>query len=87
MLFCNGANDSAPGALLPYMEDHYHIGYAIVSLIFISNAVGFIAAAFFVYAWDHKLGRARVLMVCDALCIVAYVIMAVAPPFPVFALA
>lgn len=63
---CNGANDSAPGALLPYMEEYYKIGYAIVSLIFISNAIGFIAAAFFVYTLDRRLGRARVLMLCEA---------------------
>lgn len=31
--FGNGMSDSAPGALIPYIEDWYHIGYAIVSLI------------------------------------------------------
>ncbi|GAB1193242.1 hypothetical protein APSETT444_002445 [Aspergillus pseudonomiae] len=45
MNFGNGMNDSAPGALIPYLEKDYHIGYAIVSLIFIANAVGFILAA------------------------------------------
>ncbi len=45
MCFANGLNDSAPGALIPYMEKTYSIGYAIVSLIFISNALGFISAA------------------------------------------
>ena len=30
--FGNGLNDSAPGALTPYMEKDYHVGYAIVSL-------------------------------------------------------
>lgn len=36
--FGNGLNDSAPGALIPYIEDWYNIGYAIVSMIWISNA-------------------------------------------------
>jgi hypothetical protein len=31
--FGNGMSDSAPGALIPYIEDWYHIGYAVVSLI------------------------------------------------------
>lgn len=84
---CNGANDSAPGALLPYMEEHYKIGYAIVSLIFISNAIGFIAAAPFVEILDRRLGRARVLMLCEVTCILSYVVMAVAPPFPIFVIA
>ena len=37
MCFANGLNDSAPGALIPYMEEDYSINYAIVSLIFITN--------------------------------------------------
>ena len=36
--FGNGLNDSAPGALIPYIEDWYGIGYAVVSTIWISNA-------------------------------------------------
>ncbi|KAL8981585.1 MAG: hypothetical protein Q9177_005526 [Variospora cf. flavescens] len=38
MCFANGLNDSAPGALIPYLEKGYEIGYAVVSLIFITNA-------------------------------------------------
>lgn len=37
MNLANGLNDSAPGALIPYMEETYSIGYAIVSLIFITK--------------------------------------------------
>jgi hypothetical protein len=36
--FGNGLNDSAPGALIPHIEDWYGIGYAVVSTIWISNA-------------------------------------------------
>jgi hypothetical protein len=36
--FGNGLNDSAPGALIPYIENWYGIGYAVVSTIWISNA-------------------------------------------------
>lgn len=84
IFFANGMNDSAPGALLPYMEKYYNVGYAIVSLIFISNAVGFILAAFFINALDNKLGRAKTLMLCDAVLMVGHTMMAVTPPFPVF---
>lgn len=34
----NGLNDSAPGALIPYIEKWFEIGYAVVSTIWISNA-------------------------------------------------
>ena len=66
------------------MEKYYSIGYAIVSLIFITNAVGFILAAFFVHALDHRLGRAKTLMLTDLANIAAYLLMGFAPPFPAF---
>jgi hypothetical protein len=40
---------------------HYNIGYAIVSLIFVTNAAGFILAAFFVDALRAKFGRGKIL--------------------------
>ncbi|KAF3989895.1 hypothetical protein FT663_02465 [Candidozyma haemuli var. vulneris] len=48
---CGGFSDAAPGALLPSMESHYDISYAVVSLIWMSNAVGFILVACF----SHKI--------------------------------
>ncbi|RAL01103.1 uncharacterized protein BO80DRAFT_70260 [Aspergillus ibericus CBS 121593] len=30
MNFGNGMNDSAPGALIPYIEEDYEIGYAVI---------------------------------------------------------
>jgi MFS family permease len=80
--FGNGMNDSAPGALLPYIEAYYNIGYAVVSLIWITNAVGFILAAFFTDMILSRLGRARLLMLSELLMIAGYVMAACAPPFP-----
>ncbi|CAK7901696.1 hypothetical protein CAAN1_11S04082 [[Candida] anglica] len=40
-----GFSDAAPGALLPYIEEYYHISYSIVSLIWMANAAGFIVVA------------------------------------------
>lgn len=37
-----GFSDAAPGALLPTMESHYGISYAVVLIIWIANAIGFI---------------------------------------------
>ncbi|KAI8280177.1 hypothetical protein K4K60_005013 [Colletotrichum sp. SAR11_57] len=79
----NGLNDSAPGALIPYMEKHYNIGYAIVSLIFIGNAFGFIFGAVFLESLRAKLGRARLLAVAQSLITLAYVPILVLAPFPV----
>ena len=83
MNFGNGLNDAAPGALIPYMEKEYRIGYAIVSLIFVTNAVGFIAAAPFSHALQARLGRAKTLVLAEAVMVAAYVMLVCRPPFPV----
>ncbi|KAF2459153.1 major facilitator superfamily domain-containing protein [Lineolata rhizophorae] len=80
--FCNGFNDSAPGALIPYMESHYHIGYAVVSLIFVTNAAGFIVMAFFTDAILNRLGRAKALMLSEFIVIIGYSIIVSTPQFP-----
>ncbi|KAI0521307.1 major facilitator superfamily transporter [Xylaria bambusicola] len=77
-----GLVDSAPGALIPYIEKHYGIGYAIVSLIFIGNALGFIAAAPFVDAIRMRLGRAKTCSLA-ALCLaLGFIPLLAAAPFP-----
>ena len=62
---------------------HYNIGYAIVSLIFVTNAIGFILAAFFVDALRIRLGRAKTLMIAQTLMTIGYVMIVTTPPFPV----
>ncbi|KAI9053069.1 hypothetical protein LZ554_003338 [Drepanopeziza brunnea f. sp. 'monogermtubi'] len=83
MNFGNGLSDSAPGALIPYMETHYKIGYAVVSLIFVTNAIGFISAAFFVDAIRARLGRAKTLIIAQSLMACGYIPIVCTPPWPV----
>ena len=83
MCFGNGLNDSAPGALIPYMEKSYNIGYAMVSLIFITNALGFIAAAPSSHWLQAKLGRSRMLVLALGMMIAGYIMIICSPPFPV----
>ncbi|KAI1111808.1 MFS general substrate transporter [Nemania sp. NC0429] len=78
----SGLTDSAPGALIPYMEKHYNIGYAVVSLIFISNAFGFIAAAPFVDALRARLGRARTTFLANIIVTLGFIPLLAAAPFP-----
>lgn len=79
--FGNGLNDAAPGALIPYIEQWYGIGYALVSLIWITNAIGFIIAAFTTDAIAARLGRAKSLIFSEACMIAGYVIIACPVPF------
>ncbi|OOQ89357.1 putative MFS efflux transporter [Penicillium brasilianum] len=81
--FGNGMNDSAPGALIPYIEKHYGIGYAVVSLIFVTNALGFISAAPVTHAIESKLGRSKSYAFAMSLLVGSYVIIICQPPFPV----
>ncbi|USW56992.1 Putative major facilitator superfamily, MFS transporter superfamily [Septoria linicola] len=85
--FGNGMSDSAPGALIPYIEDYYHIGYATVSMMWIANAFGFILSAFVTDLILTRFGRARTLMIAETFMIGAYIVIACAPPFPVVAVA
>ncbi|EEY17365.1 conserved hypothetical protein [Verticillium alfalfae VaMs.102] len=78
----NGLNDSAPGALIPYMEKHYNIGYAVVSLIFVGNALGFIFAAVFLDALRARMSRAHLLVFGQAILLAAYIPLIVGAPFP-----
>lgn len=85
--FGNGLSDSAPGALIPYMETHYNIGYAVVSIIFITNAIGFLLAAFFTQPVLRRLGRAKSCMFAELLIMSGYTIIACTPPFAAVACA
>ncbi|KAL8694848.1 MAG: hypothetical protein Q9218_000608 [Villophora microphyllina] len=87
MCFGNGLNDSAPGALIPYMEKTYSIGYAIVSLIFITNAIGFISAAPTSQPLLARLGRAKTLVLAEACMMAGFIMLVCKPPFPVVILA
>lgn len=78
----NGLNDSAPGALIPYLEKHYSVGYAIVSLIFVTNAVGFLAAAPLTHLLETRLGRSGAYMAALAFMAAGYVILLCTPPYP-----
>ncbi|KAL9113778.1 MAG: hypothetical protein Q9227_002223 [Pyrenula ochraceoflavens] len=81
--FANGLNDGAAGALIPYIESHYHIGYAITSLIFVTTAIGFILVAPITHVIDNRIGRGKFYLLGEGARSLAYIIIACEPPFPV----
>ena len=83
MNFNGGLNDAAPGALIPYMEKDYKIGYAIMSLIFVTNAVGFISACPITQLLQNRLGRAKTLVLTQCIISAAYVMLVCRPPFAI----
>ncbi|KAL8755659.1 MAG: hypothetical protein Q9199_003491 [Rusavskia elegans] len=86
MCFGNGLNDSAPGALIPSMEKDYSIGYAVVSLIFVTNAIGFISAAPSTQPLLARLGRAKTLLLAELIMMAGHIMLVCTPPFPVVVL-
>ncbi|RDX49324.1 MFS general substrate transporter [Lentinus brumalis] len=86
MMFLAGWNDGTTGPLLPRIQVAYNVRFAIVSLIFVFNFLGFaVAAALNVYLTD-RFGFGKVLFVGAVSQMIGYALEAPAPPFPIFVL-
>ncbi|KAI3321335.1 putative MFS transporter [Xylariaceae sp. AK1471] len=77
-----GANDAAYG-----LQDYYHLTYLIISIVFLSPFVGYTAAAFLNNFFHLRIGRRGVALVASCSHLVAYVVIAVHPPYPVLVIA
>ncbi|KAM9895855.1 hypothetical protein OXX79_007826 [Metschnikowia pulcherrima] len=77
-----GFSDAAPGALLPTIEAHYSISYSVVSLIWMSNAIGFITVALLSHKIQPWLGREKSIPVGCVCSIIMYAMVASGGPFP-----
>lgn len=82
-----GWNDGTTGPLLPRIQEVYHVGFAIVSLLFVLACVGFITGAVINVPLTDRFGFGKVIALGSLFQVVAYCIQASAPPFPVFVLA
>ncbi|THH32029.1 hypothetical protein EUX98_g2166 [Antrodiella citrinella] len=90
-LFLQGWNDGSTGPMLPTIQRYYHVGFAIVSILFVVNCVGYISGAMMnVYLNDRfGFGKASTFHLrCEGACIqlVAYVLLSTGGPFPVMCL-
>ncbi|KAI1267682.1 MFS general substrate transporter [Xylariaceae sp. FL1019] len=82
-----GTNAAAYGALIPYIQADYNLTYTLVSLIFLSPIVGHTVSAL-LNNWVHELwGQRGVALITSGCHVVAYVIMAVHPPYPLLVIA
>jgi len=77
-----GLNDAAYGALIPYLEIYYHLNYAVISLIFLSPLIGYTFSAILNNSVHLKFGQRGVALICPVCHIIAYVVAALHPPFP-----
>jgi fucose permease len=85
--FVMGLNDSALGALIPYMETMYDVSYGTISFVFVTTAAGFILAAPFTNRMHARLGRSKMLAMALMCSVVGYIMLISTPPFPVVVVA
>ncbi|KAJ6497304.1 MFS general substrate transporter [Mycena sanguinolenta] len=86
-LFLLGWNDGSLGPLIPRIQRVYHIGYTVLSLIFVFQCLGCLAGTLITVTLTHKYGVGKLLFFGSCLPVVGYTLQAAALPFPVFVLA
>ncbi|KAF8587192.1 MFS general substrate transporter [Ramaria rubella] len=82
-LFLAGYNDGSTGPLLPTIQRVYHLNFAIVSLLFVCACIGFIAGGLSNVWLTDRFGFGKTIVLGAIAQMIAYAIMAPAPPFPV----
>ncbi|KAK1755389.1 MFS general substrate transporter [Echria macrotheca] len=86
MSFTNALSDTAPSALIPTLEKQYDTTSALLYLLFVANALGFITGAIFLEGITECLGRARTFALGQLLAVAGYLPIAFVAPFPIFML-
>ncbi|KAG9014374.1 hypothetical protein FRB94_012780 [Tulasnella sp. JGI-2019a] len=83
-MFLTGWNSATLGPLLPTIQKHYHVNYAIVSMIFVSTCCGTIPGSVASGYLTDRLGFGKLIALGAFLQLGTYSVLAAAPPFPVF---
>ncbi|ORY15599.1 major facilitator superfamily domain-containing protein [Clohesyomyces aquaticus] len=78
-----GSNDAAYGALIPYLQTYYNLTYTVISLIFLSPLAGYTLSALLNNAIHLKFGQRGVALISPGCHLLAYIVIAVHPPYPV----
>jgi len=83
-LFLNGWNDGSSGPLIPVMQREYGVGFAVISLIFVVNCVGFLFGAISNVWLTDRFGFGKVMVLGAISQCITYALQSPAPPFPLF---
>jgi fucose permease len=65
------------------LEEYYNLSYTVISLIFLSPLVGYILSALLNNTIHIRVGQRGVAMICPGCHLLAYIVIAVHPPYPV----
>ncbi|KAI0631197.1 MFS general substrate transporter [Trametes polyzona] len=83
-IYVAGWNDGTLGPLLPRLQEVYHVGYAVVSLIFIVNCLGFLSGATSYLYLTDRFGFGVMVVFASFVAMIGFSLEASAPPFPAF---
>ncbi|CAE6426744.1 unnamed protein product [Rhizoctonia solani] len=86
-LFLSGWHDGSIGPLIPTVQKYYDLTFTVVSILFVSECLGFMLSAILNVHLSDRLGFGRVIFlggICQAL---AYLMLVPALPFPVMSVA
>ncbi|KAG0654602.1 hypothetical protein C6P46_001577 [Rhodotorula mucilaginosa] len=84
MIALVGMNDSATGANLDSMQEHYHVDYDKISIVFLANTAGYFLSSMSSSFMLHHFGLQTSLLVACAGMSIGCVVLSIAPPFPAF---
>ncbi|CAE7226206.1 unnamed protein product [Rhizoctonia solani] len=81
-VFAVGLNDTATGANLPSFQDHYHLSYEMVSLVFLAGLGGYLVSCMLNSVIQNMMGTRNVLLMAGVLYGGGSLLISFAPPFP-----
>ncbi|CAE7090806.1 unnamed protein product [Rhizoctonia solani] len=81
-VFAVGLNDTATGANLPSIQEHYDLPYAIVSLVFLAGFGGYLISCMLNSVLQNAIGTRLVLVIAGLLYAGGSLLISFAPPFP-----
>ncbi|KIY71830.1 MFS general substrate transporter [Cylindrobasidium torrendii FP15055 ss-10] len=79
-----GWNDGTSGPLIPRLQEHYHVNFIVVSLIFIMACIGFLTGAAINVPLTDKYGFGKVVFGASLCQVIAYSVMSAGVPFPAY---
>ncbi|KAK6457202.1 major facilitator superfamily domain-containing protein [Scheffersomyces xylosifermentans] len=82
-----GFSDGTPGALLPHIEDYYHLNYTLVSLIWVSSAAGYIFLASIAFKIQPLLGTQYALPLGCSMSVIMHSIICSGTKYPAIVIA
>ncbi|CAE6511822.1 unnamed protein product [Rhizoctonia solani] len=86
-LFLSGWHDGSIGPLIPTIQTYYSLTFTVVSVLFVSECLGFMLSAILNVHLSDRLGFGRVIFLGGICQVISYALLVPALPFPVMAIA